>query len=80
MEWQNNGQRFEPYKKWEKTYSPGYDYGTEGVAKHILSKPIVESQNPIMKLTLKIYDSCIIFMLKSIDILKNFKNVHWKNR
>ena len=80
MEWKNNGQRFETYKAWENVYAPEYDYANEGIVKRILSKPIAESQNPILKLALNIYESCIVFMLKSIDILKNFKNIHWKNR
>lgn len=80
MDVQNNGKRFEPYKEWDITHNMEYDYAQEGVAKRILSKPITRTTNPILKIVLQFYDSTITYMLKSIDILKNFKNIHWKNR
>ena len=80
MDKQNNGKRFETYKEWERTLAPEYDYARKGLVKRIVSKPIAETKNPILKIVLQFYESSIVYMLKSIDILKNFKNVHSRNR
>lgn len=80
MKAHDNGQRFESYKDWDVTHNMEYDYAHEGVVQKIVSKPISRTTNPILQIILQIYDSTIIYMLKSIDILKNFKNIHWKNR
>lgn len=80
MDKQINGKRFEPYKEWERILSPEYDYTRKGLVKRIISKPIAKTKNPILKIVLQFYESSIVYMLKSIDILKNFKNVHSKNR
>ena len=80
MRIQDNGKRFESFRKWDVTHNLEYDYAREGVVKRIVSKPISQTDNPILKIVLQFYDSTITYMLKSIDILKNFKNVHSKNR
>jgi len=80
MNKQNNGQRFDEYRKWERIINPPYDYAHDGLAKRILSKPIAESNNPVLKIILKFYESSIVYMLKITDILKNFKLVHLRNR
>ena len=75
-----NGTRYIQYKKWENTKQTPYDYADKGIVKRIVSKPIANTDNPILKIVLGIYESAIVFVLKYIDVLKNFKNVHWKNR
>lgn len=80
MNTQNNGKRFESYKDWDISHNFEYDYARNGVVKKIVSKPMAQTDNPILKIILQFYDSTITYMLKSIDILKNFKNIHWKNR
>lgn len=80
MEQRPNGQRYINYKLWGVTKQTPYDYEREGLVKRIVSKPIALSQNPVLKIVLQIYEFSVVFVLKYIDILKNFKNVHWKNR
>lgn len=80
MKTQANGKRFELFKEWDVTHNLEYDYERYGITNRILSKPIAKSQNPILKIILDFYNASIVYMLKSIDILKNFKNIHWRNR
>ena len=75
-----NGSRYKDNKLWEdKKYSP-YDYERNGLLQHILSNRVVNSNNEFLKFILRYYEKSIIFVLKYIDQLKNFKNYHWKNR
>ena len=75
-----NGTRFKYYKLWESTKQTPYDYENKGLVKRIVSKPIANTDNPVLQIVLKFYESSIVFVLKYIDILKHFKDVHWKNR
>ena len=75
-----NGYRYRDYYLWESTKQTPYNYEREGLVKRLVSKPISQSENPILKLVLQIYETSVVFIFKYIDILKNFKNVHWKNR
>lgn len=80
MQYNENGTRFKNYKLWEnKKYSP-YDYERFGLNQHILSRKLVTTDNSILKTILSYYERSIIFVLKYVDRLKNFKNYHWKNR
>lgn len=65
---------------WENTKQTPYDYEREGVVKRIVSKPIANTTNPVLRIILQFYESSIVFTLKSIDYLKHFKDVHWFNR
>ena len=75
-----NGNRYNDYKLWESTKLTPYDYEHSGLVKRIVSKPIANTDNPIFKIVLKYYESSIVFLLKYVDILKHFKDIHWKNR
>lgn len=75
-----NGIRYKDYKLWETTKQTPYDYERKGLVKRIVSKPIANTDNPVLKIVLQFYESTIVFLLKYIDILKHFKDVHWKNR
>lgn len=75
-----NGTRFKVYKLWESTKQTPYDYEGQGLVKKIVSKPIAKTDNTILQTVLKFYESSIVFLLKYTDILKHFKDVHWKNR
>jgi hypothetical protein len=75
-----NGTRLTRYKLWESTKQTPYDYAGEGLVKRIVSRPIAETDNPVLKIVLQFYESCVVFVLRYTDVLKNFKNVHWKNR
>lgn len=75
-----NGERFKDYILWENTKQTPYNYEREGLVKRIVSKPIANTDNPVLKIVLGFYESSIVFLLKYIDILKHFKDVHWKNK
>lgn len=80
MEYRDNGERFKNYDDWAVRKNAPYDYARKGLLKHILSNKIVDTKNVITKSILTYYEMSIIFVLKYIDKLKNFKNYHWKNR
>jgi len=80
MIYRSNGIRYEEYKLWESTKQTPYDYKGQVLVKRIVSKPIANTDNPILQSVLKFYESSIVFLLKYVDILKHFKDVHWKNR
>lgn len=80
MEINQNGARYKNYILWSSTKQTPYDYEREGLVKRIVSKPIAQTTNPILKVILKFYESSIVFVFKSIDILKHFKDIHWWNR
>lgn len=80
MEIRNNGTRFINYDSWEIIKHAPYNYAKNGLLKYIMSKQIVETTNPVLKILLQFVESSLFFVMKYTDILKNFKNIHWKNR
>ena len=80
MQYNENGTRYKNYHLWEKRKNDKYNYEKNGLLQHILSNKIVGSKNPVLKFMLGYYEKSIIFLLKYIDELKNFKNYHRKNR
>ena len=80
MEARSNGMRFVEYRKWEYAKNIPYDYAKDGLLNHIMSPAIVNTTNPILKHILNFVESSLMFAMKYTDILKNFKNPHWKNR
>lgn len=80
MEIRNNGTRFINYDSWEIVKHTPYNYTKYGLLSHIMSKQIVNTNNPALKIVLQFVESSLFFVMKYTDILKNFKNIHWKNR
>lgn len=80
MELRGNGTRFVNYYKWEAVSQKPYDYAREGLLKRIMSPSIVNTTNPMLKILLEFVESSLVFVMKYVDILKNFKNIHWNNR
>lgn len=80
MEIRTNGTRFKNYNKWEIIKQASYDYESEGLLNKIMSEPIVNTTNPLLKLLLDFVETSLVFVMKYTDVLKNFKNPHWKNR
>lgn len=80
MEIRENGTRFKNCIKWESLKNAPYDYKNEGLLNKIMSEAIVKTTNPLLKLLLDFTETSMIFVMKYTDILKNFKNPHWKNR
>lgn len=80
MEANSNGTRFKNYYLWEDRKNMPYDYSREGLLKHIMSPVILNTKNNALKMLLNYVETSLIFVMKYTDILKNFKNIHWKNR
>lgn len=80
MEIRNNGNRFLEYRNWENVKHSSYDYAKDGLLKYIMSPAIVNTNNAILKFLLQYVETSLMFTMKYTDILKNFKNIHWKNR
>lgn len=74
-----NRHRFLNNYKWEELKTQPYDYVNNGLVRHLLSNKMINSKNPILKYILSVYEASIIYMLKTVDILKNFHNYNWKN-
>lgn len=74
------GARFDIYRKWDELQNAPYDYVNDGLNQHILTNKLMNITNPITQFMLDVYESTIVFVLRYVDELKNFKNVHWKNR
>ena len=80
MEVRGNGTRFNNYDSWEyKKYMP-YNYKKEGLLNRIMSPSIINTNNPMLKVILQFVESSLVFLMRYIDILKNFKNIYWTNR
>lgn len=80
MEINNNGNRFKNYYNWEDVKNAPYNYERNGLLQHIMSNVIVKSKNEILQTILKYFESSLIYLMRYIDHLKNFKNYHWYNR
>lgn len=80
MEIRTNGTRYKRYKNWNKTKYDSYDYEKNGLLKHLMSRKIIESKNNITQFILQYFEKSMIFLMRYIDELKNFKNIHYKNR
>ena len=80
MEMRGNGTRFNNYYLWENVHQQEYDYAREGLLKRIMSPTIVNTTNSMLKILLQFVESSLVFVMKYVDILKNFKNIHWNNR
>ena len=80
MEIRSNGLRFDKYRLWEDVKYQSHDYARDGLLKYIMSPVIVNTTNPALKVILQYVESSFVFVMKYIDVLKNFKNIHWRNR
>ena len=80
MEIRSNGTRFNNYDAWEVVKHMPYNYSKHGLLNHIMSSVIVNTTNPALKILLQYIEYSLIFAMKYVDILKNFKNIHWRNR
>ena len=80
MEVRNNGTRFNNYDQWSVVKHTSYNYTKNGLLNHIMSPAIVNTNNNVLRIILQFVESSLMFVMKYTDILKNFKNIHWKNR
>ena len=80
MEIRNNGTRYINYDAWENVKIPSYNYAKNGLLRLIMSPVIVNTPNRILKYMLQYVENSLVFTMKYVDILKYFKNPHWRNR
>ena len=80
MEIRNNGKRFINYSRWEYKLNSPYNYQRDGLMNKIMSPAIVNTTNPMLKVIIEFAESSLIYLMKYVDILKNFKNIYWTNR
>ena len=80
MIYNTNGYRYKNYYKWESIKNEGYNYERDGLLKRIMSSRIVNTSNSTLKIILNYYETSLVFLMRYVDILKNFKNPCWKNR
>jgi hypothetical protein len=52
----------------------------DGLLKHLMSTSIVNTDNRYLKTILDFVENSLVFVLKYVDVLKNFKNPYWRNR
>lgn len=76
----DNGTRYNEYYQWDNIEYRKYDYSKTGIVNRIMSPVITNGTNPITNIILQCFDKSIVFVLKYIDVLKNFKNIHLNNR
>ena len=80
MKYYDNGYRWRDYPDWEKRLNEPYDYTRKGLLTKLMSNKITETDNTVLKMVLSYFEGSMIFLMHYVDILKNFKNAHWKNR
>ena len=80
MIYRPNGTKFKNYDSWENLKNSPYNYAKNGLLKYIMSDEIIRSENDVLCEIKSFFEDSIVFLLKYVDILKNFKNHHWKNR
>lgn len=80
MEIRQLGTRYNKYYMWEDRKNTPYNYEKNGLLNKILSPKITNTDNTVLKIVLQYYEKSLIFLMRYTDILKNFKNIHWKNR
>ena len=80
MEIRSNGTRFCEYRQWEDVKYTAYDYAKNGLLRHIMSPAIINTTNGSLKILLQFVETSLMFAMKYTDMLKNFKNIHWRNR
>lgn len=80
MKTYKNGKRFEALKPYNMMKNNPYDYEYNGLIRHLISKVVYETKNPITKFMIDTFEKDMVFLLKYVDVLMNFTNIYVKNR
>lgn len=75
-----NGYRYAKYVLWNQEKHTPYDYERFGLLNRVMSNVIVNSKSNITQSILMFFEKSMVELMKYTDVLKNFKNIHWKNR
>ena len=76
----DNGERFESNIIYNKIMNDPYDYKRKGLLRLLMSPTITNTKNPVLRYMLDYEEKSLIFIMKYVDVLKNFRNWYWKNR
>lgn len=74
------GARYKYYDEYENKKNQPYNYEKYGLLNKIISSKIINTNNSVLRVILSYYEKSLVFLLKYIDRLKNFKNYNWVNR
>lgn len=80
MEVKPNGDRYNCFKKWESRKHMPYDYANEGLVNKIMSNKIYNTENPILRGLISVFEQAIVCCLKYADVLANYKDFRNRNR
>lgn len=80
MKTYKNGKRFNALKPYNKLRNNPYDYERHGLIRHLISKIIYDTKNPVTKFMIDTFEKDMVFLLKYVDVLMNFTNIYVKNR
>ena len=80
MKTYKNGKRFEALMPYNMMKNNPYDYERHGLIRHLISKIIYDTKNPVTKFMIDTFEKDMVFLLKYVDVLMNFTNIYIKNR
>lgn len=80
MEVRQNGTRYIYHDLWETRKNQPYNYARDGLLKRIMSASILKTNNPLLSRVLEFVEDSMVFLQKYVDILKHFKDIHYRNR
>lgn len=75
-----NGTRFNTFRLYERRLHRPYDYANDGLIRHLMSRRVTQSKNPVLQYVLGYVERSLVYAMKYVDILQNFYNYNWKNR
>lgn len=75
-----NGTKYKGYRELSRKLYEPYDYEKYGLLDKIMSHQIAQSTNTALSIIKCYFEKSLIFLMKYTDFLKNFKNIHYKNR
>lgn len=80
METARNGERYSQYYRWENMRHLPYDYDRDGLLKKVVSHKIWETDNPVLRAMLDVWERSLVWCMKAADVLCQYKNYLWLNR
>ena len=66
-------------KNYEVSNNQAYDYERYGLLNKVLPKVIYETKNTSTKAVLRFVEYILVWLMKYVDDLKNFKNWNYKD-
>lgn len=79
MEIRPIGSRRRYVKNYEVSNNQAYDYERYGLLNKVLPKVIYETKNISTKAVLRFVEYILVWLMKYVDDLKNFKNWNYKD-